>query len=118
MGLMERISRTEYVRAAIAEKADLSAFKARPSLRVKLGIAIVLFSYVIGWPAVAVLGYLALTLDKGWLIAIGGPLVYGFSHLVFLLGIYLSGYDYTKIFLRWAVRVVVEKWLRNHPEES
>jgi uncharacterized RDD family membrane protein YckC len=118
MGFMERISRTEYVRSAIAEKADLSAFKARPSLRVKIGIAIVLFSYVIGWPAVAVLGYLSVTLDNGWLVAIGGPLIYGFSHLVFLLGIYLSGYDYTKIFLRWAVRVVVEKWMPSHPEES
>jgi len=117
MGFMERISRTEYVRSAIADKADLSAFKARPSLRVKLGIAIVLFSYVIGWPAVGVLGYLSVALDNAWLIAIGGPLVYGFSHLVFLLGIYLSGYDYTKIFLRWAARVVVEKWMHNHPNK-
>lgn len=118
MGLMERISRTDYVRSAIAEKADLSAFKARPSFRVKLGIAIVLFSYVIGWPAVAVLGYLSVALDNAWLIAIGGPLVYGFSHLVFLLGIYLSGSDYAKILLRWVVRVVMEKWMRNRPEES
>ena len=116
MGLMERISRTAYVRSAIAEKADLSAFRAKPSLRVKLGIAIVLFSYIIGWPAIAVLGYMAVALDKGWLIAIGGPLLYGFSHLVFLLGIYLSGYDYTKIFLRWAVRVVVEKWMHTPPD--
>ena len=116
MGLMERISRTAYVRSAIADKADLSAFRAKPSLRVKLGIAIVLFSYVIGWPAIAVLGYMAVALDKGWLIAIGGPLLYGFSHLVFLLGIYLSGYDYTKIFLRWAVRVVVEKWMHTPPD--
>ena len=117
MGLIERISRTEYVRSAIADKADLSAFKDRPSLGVKLGIGIVLFSYVIGWPAVAVLGYLAVALDKGWLIAIGGPLVYGFSHLVFLLGIYLSGYDYTKIFLRWAVRMIVEKSMRTPPDK-
>ena len=116
MGLMERISRTAYVRSAIADKADLSAFRAKPSLRVKLGIAIVLFSYIIGWPAIAVLGYMAVALDKGWLIAIGGPLLYGFSHLVFLLGIYLSGYDYTKIFLRWAVRVVVEKWMHTPPD--
>ena len=112
---MERISRTEYVRSAIADKADLNAFKTKPSFRVKLGIAIVLFSYVIGWPAIAVLGYLAVSLERGWLIAIGGPLLYGFSHLVFLLGVYLSGYDYTKIFLRWAIRVVVEKRLaKNH----
>ena len=117
MGLMERISRTEYVRSAIADKADLSAFKARPSLRVKQGIVIVLFSYVIGWPAIAVLGYFAVVLEKGWLIAIGGPLLYGFSHLVFIWGVYLSGYDYSKVFLRWAVRVMVERWMSNHPED-
>jgi len=49
------------------------------------------------------------------LIAIGGPLVYGFSHLVFLLGMYLAGYNYTKIFLRWATRVAVEKWISKSP---
>ena len=117
MTIIERISRTAYVRSAIADKADLSAFKANPSFRVKLGIAIVLFSYVIGWPAIAVLGYIAVSIDNAWLIAVGGPLLYGFSHLVFLLGMYLAGYDYTKVFLRWAIRVVVEKWMPNHPDE-
>lgn len=117
MTIIERISRTAYVRSAIADKADLSAFKANPSFRVKLGIAIVLFSYVIGWPAIALLGYIAVSIDNAWLIAVGGPLLYGFSHLVFLLGMYLAGYDYTKVFLRWAIRVAVEKRMRNHTDE-
>ena len=118
MGLIERISRTEYVRSAIAEKADLSAFKAHPSLRVKLGIAIVLFSYVIAWPAIAVLGYISVAIDKTWILAVGGPLLYGFSHLVFMLGMYLAGADYVKILLRWATRIFVEKRMRSHPDES
>ena len=50
---MERISRTEYVRSAIADKADLSAFKAKPSFRVKLGIAIVLFIMTLGFNIIA-----------------------------------------------------------------
>jgi hypothetical protein len=36
---------------------------------------------------------------------------------VFIWGVYLSGYDYSKVFLRWAVRVMVERWMSNHPED-
>lgn len=112
MSIIKRISETQYVRSAIADKADLSAFKEKPSFRVIAGVSAICFSYIIGWPAISVLGAFALYIDRPWLIAIGGPLLYGLSHLVFLLGMYLAGYDYTKIFLRWATRVVVEKWIR------
>ena len=112
MNIIKRISETQYVRSAIEEKADLSAFKEKPSIRVILGVSAICFSYIIGWPAISALGALAIYLSRPLLIAIGGPLVYGLSHLVFLLGMYLAGYDYTKIFLRWATRVVVEKWIR------
>jgi hypothetical protein len=111
MNIIKRISETEYVRSAIEEKADLGAFKEKPSIRVILGVSAICFSYVIGWPAISALGALAIYLNRPLLIAIGGPLVYGLSHLVFLLGMYLAGYDYTKIFLRWATRVAVEKWM-------
>ena len=111
MNFIKRICETEYVRSAIEDKADLSAFKKKPSIRIILGVSAICFSYIIGWPAVSVLGALAIYFNKPWLIVIGGPLVYGLSHLVFLLGMYLAGYKYTKIFLRWATRVAVEKWL-------
>jgi len=111
MNIIKRISETEYVRSAIEDKADLSAFKEKPSIRVILGVSAICFSYIIGWPAIGALGALAIYLNRPLLIAIGGPLVYGFSHLVFLLGMYLAGYNYTKIFLRWATRVAVEKWI-------
>ena len=109
MNIIQRICETEYVRSAIEDKADLSAFKEKPSIRVIVGVSSICFSYVIGWPAIGALGALAVYLNRPLLIAIGGPLLYGFSHLVFLLGMYLAGYNYTKIFLRWAIRVAVEK---------
>jgi hypothetical protein len=115
MSIIKRISETEYVRSAIEDKADLSAFKEKPSIRVIVGVSSICFSYVIGWPAIAALGALAVYLSRPLLIAIGGPLLYGFSHLVFLLGMYLAGYNYTKIFLRWATRVAVEKWISKRP---
>lgn len=110
MSIIKRISETEYVRSAIADKADLSAFKKKPSLRVILGVSAIGFSYIIGWPAIGALTALAVYLNRPWLVVVGGPLMYGLSHLVFLLGMYLAGYNYTKIFLRWATRVAVEKW--------
>ena len=118
MGIIKRISQTAYVRSAVAEKADLSAFKANPSFRVKLGIAIIFISYVIAWPAIAVLGYLAVAHDRTWLLAVAAPLLYAFSHLVFVLGMYLAGADYIKVLLRWATRVVAERWLSNPLDES
>ena len=118
MPIIERISRTDYVRSAIADKADLSAFKARIRFRNKLCIAIVFFSYVISWPAIALLGYIALATDRAWLLTVVGPLLYGFSHLVFLVGMYLAGANYFKIVLRWAIRVLVEKMMGSHTDAS
>ncbi|MGD8366930.1 MAG: hypothetical protein PVG78_04750 [Desulfobacterales bacterium] len=106
------LARREFVRRAIADRADLSAFRQPPSLRILAGIFAIGFSYVIGWPAVGALGTLSVYFKEPLLVVVGGPLTYGLSHLVFLLGMYLAGSDYTKIFLRWAVRVAVEKHFR------
>jgi hypothetical protein len=54
---------------------------------------------------------MAVYFKKPLIIIIGGPLTYGLSHLVFILGMYLAGAKYTKIFLRWAARVTMEKFL-------
>ncbi len=112
MNIIKKFAETRYVRSAIEDKADLSAFKKKPSVRVVFGISIIAFSYVIGWPAVAALGALSVYLEKPLIVAIGGPLIYGLSHLVFILGMYLAGADYTRIFLRWATRVTAEKLMQ------
>jgi len=111
MNIIKRIARTDYVRSAMAEKADLSAFRQKPSVRIVVGLAIIGFSYVIGWPAIGVLGALSIYLKQPLLIAVGGPVLYGLSHLVFIVGMYLAGAMYARIFLRWATRVTMEKLL-------
>jgi len=112
MNLVKRIAETDYVRAALADKADLSAFKQKPSVRTVLGIAVIGFSYIIGWPAIGALGVLSVYLNRPLLLAVGGPVLYGLSHLVFMVGMYFAGAEYTKIFLRWATRVLMEKLMR------
>ena len=107
--LVQRLAATGYVRRAIEERADLSAFKQRPSLRVVSGVGAILFSYVIGWPLIAVLAAASIHFNQPLVVAVGGPVAYGLSHLVFLLGMYLAGAEYSMIFLRWATRMAVVK---------
>lgn len=109
--LATKAAGTDFVRRAIAEKADLSAFKEKPTPRIISGVSLIGISYILGWPAVIGLGVVAAYLKKPLIAVIGGPLVYGFSHLVFLLGMYLAGARYSLIFFRWAARVAVEKML-------
>ena len=109
MNIIKRIAETDYVRSAIKDKADLSAFKKKPSIRVLLGISAIALSYVMGWPAIGLLGGVSIYMNKPLLLAVGGPILYGLSHLVFLFGMYLAGAKYTKIFLRWATRIAMEK---------
>jgi hypothetical protein len=106
-----KVGAIDYVRASILEQADLSAFKEKPSPAVLAGVFAIGFSFVIGWPAIAALGVLSLKLHNPWIVAVGGPLTYGLSHLVFLLGMYLSGAKYSLIFFRWLTRVSMERLL-------
>ncbi len=107
-----KLATTNYISSAIQEQADLSAFKEKPTPIVLAGVFAIGFSYVIGWPAVAALGVLSVKLQNPWIVAVGGPVTYGLSHLVFLLGMYLSGAKYSLIFLRWLSRVSMEKLLK------
>ncbi len=109
--IIRKISETPYVQSAVKEKADLSAFKERPNLRIIMGLIAIGVSYIIGWPGVSFMGFLAAYFHEPMILVVGGPLIYGLSHLVFLLGMYLAGAKYTRIFMKWATRMAVEKFL-------
>lgn len=106
-----KIAATGFVRSVIEEQANLEAFKEKPTPMVLVGVFAIAFSFLIGWPAVAALGFLSIKFNEPLLAVIVGPLVYGLSHLVFLLGMYLSGAVYSMVFLRWLTRVSMEKIL-------
>ena len=109
-----RLANTSFVRRAIEEQADLSAFRQRPSLRVIFGVGAILLSYVIGWPLITGLGAVSIYWRQPLWLAVGGPIAYGLSHLVFLLGMYLAGAKYSMVFFRWATRVAVAKLLNRY----
>lgn len=118
---IDKLADTAYVRSAIEEQADLSAFREKPTVRILVGVFAIGLSFLLGWPAVAALGVVSLKLHTPWIVAIGGPLVYGFSHLVFIFGMWLSGAVYTMIFCRWLVRIIMERameWAAAHKAGS
>ena len=98
-----------FVANAVARKADLEAFREKPSLRIIFGLLTIGLSFLFGWPAVAGIGVVAAKVHQPWIVVIGGPLIYGFSHLVFIFGMYLCGAKYSMVFLRWLTRKGVEQ---------
>ena len=109
--ILKKLAQTDFARLAIEERADLSEFRQRPNARIIVGVSAIGVSYIIGWPAVGLLGTISIYLKEPLIVIIGGPLTYGLSHLVFIFGMYLAGAKYTKIFLRWATRIAVEKFI-------
>jgi len=112
--IIQKIAETDFVRKVIEEQADLAAFKEKPGIRVIVGVSAIGISYIIGWPAVSALGAMSIYLSKPLIIAIGGPITYGLSHLVFIFGMYLAGARYSKIFFKWLTRVVMEKLIKGN----
>jgi hypothetical protein len=113
--LGSRLSQIPFVRSAIDERADLSAFDHKPTVRIVVGVIMVGFSFVISWPAISVLGTVAIFLRRPWIAVIGGPVLYGLSHLCFLGGMALAGAKYARLFFRWFMRVWVERLLSYGP---
>jgi peptidoglycan/xylan/chitin deacetylase (PgdA/CDA1 family) len=108
--IINRLSRTRFVREAMAEKRTLASLHVKPTPRVWTGLGLIGLSYVIGWPAVGLLALIALHIREPLIVAIGGPIVYGLSHFVFMAGFYLAGSRYASIFLHWATWRAMEKW--------
>jgi hypothetical protein len=105
------IARKEFCRKAIAEHANLSVFKKKPSFRIIIGLVLIAVSYVIGLPTAIVLGIIVASQGNAVLAAVAAPLLYGISWLFFLVAMYLTGPEYGRALSRWAARVILEKIL-------
>lgn len=102
--IARRIAATAWMKNAMSDEDAFQVFQERPAFQVYIGIALILFSYVLGWPAVGALGLLAYYTGEPLILAIGGPLTYGLSHLVFLAGLYIAGRRYAVALAQWASR--------------
>jgi peptidoglycan/xylan/chitin deacetylase (PgdA/CDA1 family) len=111
--LARKLASTAYVRRAIEKQVTLDAFKTSPSPRFLIGVGLVLFSFVLGWPMVVLFSVLSAYSHAPALLILG-PAFYGFSHLVWIFGMYLAGRNsikYADAVLSWVLRKVVERLL-------
>ena len=111
--IAERLARTKYVREALDDPAVLSLKDIRIpySTRIIVGLILIGFSYIIGWPAVAALAFLAVYFKEPLIVIIGGPVIYGISHVVFLVGAWLAGAQHARLLMRYATKVLFRKIL-------
>lgn len=114
----ERLAQTKFIREALEDPVDLKDIWKQPSARMVIGLCLVAFSYIIGWPAVAALGILSVYFREPLIVAIGGPITYGFSHLVFLIGAWLIGAKYVRPLMRYAIKALFKKILRRNTAAS
>lgn len=110
--IAQYLSGKKYIIKILEKPADLSEFKERPTPRVIIGLILMGFSYVIGWPAVAALGFLAVWLKEPLIAIIGCPTIYGLSHVVFIIGAWLSrAPHYMGTLARYTIQVLLRKLL-------
>jgi hypothetical protein len=101
----------KFCQTALILQTDLSSWKEKPTGHAAFGIALIVFSYIIGLPAVIALGALAVLWKEPLIGIIGIPLIYGISTLIFFIGIRMAGKKYVKVFLSWLARIILEKVL-------
>lgn len=119
-GIGLRLARIGYVRRAIVERADLSPFKARPSFRLVVGVGLIGLSMLLGWPAIALIGVIAVYFREPLIAAIGAPASYGLAWLVYGAGLWIAGREalyYAGVFNRWLIRVLVERLIGRPPAD-
>jgi hypothetical protein len=110
-----RLMRIEYIRRAVQEHADLTAFNHRLPARLIAGLLLISVSNLICWPGISVLSGLAIRDRAPLLLALGGPIIYGITFLCSVAGmVWCSGKD-ARVFFRWRVRRWVD-WLLAHGE--
>ena len=110
-----RLAQIPFVRNAIDDRADLSGFDHKPTVKLVLGLFLIVFSFIICWPAISALGTVALYFHRPKIAVIGAPLLYGFSHVCYITGMALAGAKYARLFFRWLSRVLVERMLALAP---
>ncbi|MBN1364065.1 MAG: hypothetical protein JW976_04585 [Syntrophaceae bacterium] len=106
------IAGRKFIQKIMEKPADLSEFKERPTPRLITGLVMMALSFVLGWPAVFALGFLAVWLSEPLIAVIGCPVTYGFSYVVFIIGALLArAPHYLEILTKYALQYFLKKIL-------
>ncbi|MDA3897101.1 MAG: hypothetical protein PF482_13250 [Desulfobacteraceae bacterium] len=107
--LSNQLLKIRFVQDAVADPTDLSIFREKPTPKMISGFICIIVSYIICWPVISVLGIISLYLKMPLIVIFGGTLIWGFSHLLCMFGLYLAGAQHSKVFLKWITRLFIEK---------
>lgn len=105
------LGQTKFGQKSLAKPDELVIFKKNPGLKFYTGLVLIALSFLISLPTLALLSYLAMELNKPLIIAIGGPGVFIFVHIIFALGVYLSGKNYALEILQWVIKRFLQKFI-------
>jgi len=104
------LEHTRFGQKSLAKSDELSVFKQNPGLKFYVGFFLIALSFLISLPSLAFLSYLAVELNKPLIIAVGGPAVFVFVHIIFAAGVYLSGKNYALEILQWITKRFLQKF--------
>ncbi len=105
-----KLEQTKFGQKSLTKPDGLPILKQQPGARVYVGLVLLVMSFLISLPALAFLTYLSVKLTKPIIIAVGGPVVFILVHIMFGVGVYLAGKNYTMKALLWATRRFLEKY--------
>ena len=108
--LARKLAQTKFGQTSLTKPDGLSILKQQPGTRVYVGLVLMAMSFLIGLPALAFLSYLSVKLSKPMTIAIVGPVVILFVHIIFGVGVYLAGQNYASKVLQWATKRFLQKY--------
>jgi len=106
-----RLAQTKFGQKSLTSPDGLSILKQKPDTRVYVGLVLLAMSFLISLPALAFLTYLSVKLSKPMTIAVGGPVVILLVHIMFGVGVYLTGQNYAANMLQWATKRFLQKYV-------
>jgi len=110
--LAEYLKGKSWIQNLMYPPADLSEFKERPTPRLITGLILMALSFLMGWPAIAALSFLAVWWQEPLIIVIGGPTAYALSCGVFFIGAWMArAPHYLNTLTRYTMQSFLKKML-------
>jgi hypothetical protein len=108
--IAQYLTSKKYIKNILENPADLNEFKERPTPRLIAGLFLMVFSYILAWPAIFALSAMAVWLQKPLIAVIGCPVTYGLSYLVFIIGAWLArAPHYMGTLMRYGIQSLLRK---------
>ena len=110
--IKQYLAGTGIVQKIMKNTADLGEFKERPTPRLIAGLILMVLSFIMGWPAVFALSFLAVWLQEPMIAVIGCPTTYALSYVVFIIGAWMArAPHYLDTLARYALQCLLRKIL-------